>query len=201
MMGYYTRFLQPQLAPQQELLMKVRQLVLCAFMLIALPAIANNAPANNAPPTEASIQQLLELTNVRQLLDQVKLQMDGVMSSAMRNAQQGQTLTPERQAVLDRMKEKMIATMNEALNWDMLQPMYVRTYRESLTQDELDGMIKFYKSAAGRAYIKKMPVIMQNIMGEMQGILKPLQERLADIQKETIQELKDLKPSQGASTS
>jgi len=170
-------------------------------MLIALPAIANNAPANNAPPTEASIQQLLELTNVRQLLDQVKLQMDGVMSSAMRNAQQGQTLTPERQAVLDRMKEKMIATMNEALNWDMLQPMYVRTYRESLTQDELDGMIKFYKSAAGRAYIKKMPVIMQNIMGEMQGILKPLQERLADIQKETIQELKDLKPSQGASTS
>jgi hypothetical protein len=183
------------IAPQQELLMKVRHLVICAFFLLAAPAIANNAP-----PTEASIQQLLELTNVRQLLDQIKGQMDTIMANAMHGAQQGQTLTPERQAVLDRMKEKMVAAMNESLNWDTLQPLYVRTYQESLTQEELDGMIKFYKSPSGRAYIKKMPLIMQNIMGEMQEILKPLQQRLADIQKQTIQELKDAKPAQGAST-
>ena len=46
---------------------------------------------------------------------------------------------------------------------------------------------------------KLTPVIMQNVMVEMQGMLKPMQDKLAEIQKQTIQELKDLKASQDAS--
>jgi uncharacterized protein len=77
--------------------------------------------------------------------------------------------------------------------------MYVRTYRASLTQDELDGMLKFYRSSAGQAFIKKMPLIMQNVMTEMQGMIKPMQQKLVEIQRQTMQELQDLKSSQGAS--
>jgi uncharacterized protein len=127
--------------------------------------------------------------------------MDGFMNNAVRSAQQSQTITPERQAILDRMREKMAAVVNESLNWDSMLPMYVRIYQASLTQRELDGIIDFYQSPAGRAYTKKMPLIMQNVMSEMQGILKPLQQKLAEIQKEATQELKDLKASQGGSTS
>jgi hypothetical protein len=171
-------------------------LAICGLLLVTAPAFANDAP-----PTEESIQLLLQLTNARQLLDQVKGQMDALMSNAMQSAQQGQTITPERQAVLDRMRAKMAAAVNEALNWDTLLPMYVHTYQASLTQYELDGIINFYQSPAGQAYTKKMPVIMQNVMVEMQGMMKPLQQKLADIQKQTIQELKDLKAAQGASSS
>jgi uncharacterized protein len=180
--------------------MKIRQLVCCICLLAAVPVFADDAP-----PTEQSIQQLLELTNVRQLLDQIKLQFDSMMSAAIRDAQQGQTLTPERQAVVDRMKAKMSAVMKETLNWDTMMPLYVRTYRASLTQDELDGMIAFYQSPPGQAYIKKMPVIMQNVMVEMQAMIKPMQQKMVEIQKETLQELKNLPPAdsaaQGGSTS
>jgi hypothetical protein len=57
-------------------------------------------------------------------------------------------------------------------------PIYIRTYRQ--------------------AYIHKIPLIMQNVMIEMQGMLKPMQEKLAEIQKQTLQEMKDLKASEGA---
>jgi hypothetical protein len=174
--------------------MAIRPVCICAFLLAAAPAIANDAP-----PTEESIKQLLTLTNAHQMLDQVRLQMDSLMGNAMRDALQGQTLTPERQAVLDRMKAKMVTVINQSLNWDDLEPMYVRTYRASLTQDELDGMLNFYTSPAGQAYIKKMPVIMQNIIAEMQGMIKPMQHKMVEIQRQAIQELKDLKTSQGAS--
>jgi hypothetical protein len=183
--------------------MKIRNLVICAWLLAAAPVLANDGP-----PSDASIDQLLTLTNVRQLLDQMKGQLDAMIDSGMRAGLQGQTLTPERQAVLDRMKTKMAAVITETLNWDFLEPIYVRTYRASLTQDELDGMIAFYASAAGQAYVHKIPLIMQNIMVEMQGMLKPMQEKLAEIQKQSLQELKALKPSEtapatphGASTS
>jgi hypothetical protein len=53
-------------------------------------------------------------------------------------------------------------------------------------------VIKFYKSAAGQAYVKKLPLVMQNVMQEMQGFMKPLQEKMISIQRESMQELKDL---------
>jgi hypothetical protein len=176
--------------------MKTPHLVICAWILTATPAFANDGP-----PTDASIQQLLTLTNARQMLDQMKGQMDSFMSAAMRDAQKDQPLTPERQAVLDRMKTKMTAVVVDMLNWDTLEPMYVRIYRTSLTQDELDGIIAFYSSDAGQAYIHKMPVIMQGLLTEMQGMIKPMQQKLVDIQQQAIQEMQAIKPAQGASAS
>jgi uncharacterized protein len=127
------------------------------------------------------------------MLDSVKGQMTTMMNTTMQNATRSQTITPERQAVLDRMATRMSAVVTDMMNWDDMLPMYLRTFRAAFTQDEIDGVIKFYKSPAGKAYIKKMPVVMQNVMQEMPQFIKPVQEKMAAIQKESIQELKDLK--------
>ena len=140
---------------------------------------------------------MLDLTNAQQLITSMKGQMTTMMNAAMQNATKGQTITPERQAIIDRMAAKMSAAVTDMLNWDNLLPLYMRSYRESFTQDEIDGAIKFYKSAAGQAYVKKLPLVMQNVMGEMQGIIKPLQEKMLAIQKEAMQELKALQDKDG----
>jgi uncharacterized protein len=163
-----------------------------ATALIWILVSAGAAAANNAPASDASIRQMLELTNARQIIEGVKGQMGTMMNTAMQNATRGQTLTPERQAVIDRMSAKMSAVASDMLTWDALLPIYLRTYRDSFTQDEIDGVIKFYKSAAGQAYVKKLPLVMQNVMREMQGVMKPAQEKMMAIQRETMQELKDL---------
>ena len=69
--------------------MKIRELMICACLLAAAPAIANDHP-----PSDASIDQLLTLTNARQLLDQMKAQVDSMIAAGMHAAQQGQALTP-----------------------------------------------------------------------------------------------------------
>ena len=135
---------------------------------------------------------MLELTNARQMLTDMKGQMTAMMNSTMQAATRGQTMTPERQAVLDRMSAKMSALISDSLNWSDLLPLYLRAYRDSFTQDEIDGLIKFYKSAAGQAYVKKLPLVLQNIMREMPEMMKPMQERMMAIQKESLQELKNL---------
>jgi uncharacterized protein len=153
---------------------------------------------NNAPASDASIRELLELTNAQQMIAGMKGQMTTMMNAASQNATRGQTVTPERQAILDRMADKMSGVVTDMLNWDVLLPIYLRTYRDSFTQDEINGAIKFYKSAAGQAYVKKMPLAMQNVMREMQDFMKPVQEKMLAIQKESIQELKDLKDKEDA---
>lgn len=153
--------------------------------------------ANNAPASDASIRQMLELTNAQQMIAGMKGQMTAMMNSAMQNAMTGQTLTPQRQAIVDRMAAKMSAVVTDMLNWDDLLPIYMRTYRDSFTQDEIDGAIKFYKSAAGQAYVKKLPLVMQNVVREMQDFMKPAQEKMLAIQKESMQELKALQDKDG----
>jgi uncharacterized protein len=163
-----------------------------AVALLWILVCTGAGAANNAPASDASIRQMLELTNAQQMIAGMKGQMSALMNTTVQNAMNGQTLTPERQAIIDRMSAKMSAAASDFLNWDALLPIYLRTYRDSFTQDEIDGVNKFYKSAAGQAYVKKLPLVMQNVMGEMQGIIKPLQEKMLAIQKEAMQELKDL---------
>ena len=165
-------------------------------IVIGMLMCASAFAANTSPASDASIRQMLELTNAQQMLTDMKGQMTAMMSSTMQNATKGQALTPDRQAIIDRMSAKMSSVLSDALNWDTLLPLYLRTYRESFTQDEIDGVIRFYKSAAGQAYIKKLPLVMQNIMREIPEMMKPAQEKMTAIQKETLRELKDLQDAE-----
>jgi hypothetical protein len=165
-------------------------------VVMGMLTCASAFAANTSPASDASIRQMLELTNAQQMLADMKGQMTAMMSSTMQNATKGQALTPERQAIIDRMSTKMSAVLSDTLNWDTLLPLYLQTYRQSFTQDEIDGVIRFYKSAAGQAYIKKMPLVMQNIMREIPEMMKPAQEKMMAIQKESLRELKDLQDAE-----
>jgi hypothetical protein len=165
--------------------------MLCACLLLAGPAVANDAPAS-----DESIREMLAVTDARKIVDTVKAQVDAMVKTTSQQAMQGKTVTPERQAILDSTRAKMEAVLDETLSWDNLEPLYLRTYRASFTQDEVDGIIAFYRTPVGQATIKKMPLVMQNVMSEMQGMLKPMREKIQQIQRESQQELKDL-PAQG----
>lgn len=164
-----------------------------AVALLGMLICGTAAAANNAPASDASIRQMLDLTNAQQMLVSLKAQMTAMMNTTMQNATKNQDITPARQAILDRTTAKISAAVSDALNWDTLLPIYLRSYRDSFTQDEIDGVIKFYKSAAGRAYVKKLPLVMQNVMREIPAFVKPLQEKMLAIQKESMQELEALK--------
>jgi hypothetical protein len=173
----------------------------CGTDVIATPATAatpaaDTAPAaamaGDSPPSDASIQELLEVTDAHQLIDGLRVQVDAMVSAAAQQARQGKAVTPEVQGVLDRMHAKMLAVADETLNWDTMQGICIRTYRASFTQDELDSIIAFYKTAAGRALVKKMPAVLHNVMTEMQGATSLMREKIRQIQLDTMNELNSL---------
>ena len=163
-------------------------LVLCAS--VASAADSTSPGAANNPPSEASIKQLLEATQAHKLIDSVMAQMDAVMKQTMQQATQGQQVPPKVQKDIDKREAEMMAALKEMLDWNKLEPMYVRVYQKSFTQSEVDGMIAFYKPPAGQAVISKMPAVMQNTMNEMQQMMGPMMQRLQKMQQEVVAELK-----------
>jgi hypothetical protein len=159
------------------------------------PPTAQNAPAKQAdavgnPPSEASVKQLLEVMQAHKMLDATMAQMSAFMKQMMEQATQGQKITPQIQKDIDRRQSEMTNTFKEVLDWNKLEPMYVRVYQKSFTQQELDGMIGFYKTTAGQAVINKMPVVMQNTMSEMQQMMQPMIQRMRQQQEEVVAEIK-----------
>ena len=80
--------------------------------------------------------------------------------------------------------------MKELLDWKKLEPVYVRIYQKSFSQEEVDGMIAFYKTPAGQAVIGKMPAVMQNTMDEMQQMMTPVMQKMQRMQQDVAAEMK-----------
>src|SRR5437763_14739789 len=143
--------------------------ILALACSIALPS----AFAADQRPTEASINQLLEVTQVRKFLESTMAQMDALMKQAAQQVTQGQKITPEVQKQIDQGRTEAISMMKEILDWNKLKSMYVRIYQKSFNQQEIDSMIAMYKSPAGQMLLNKMPIMLQNAMSEMHQMMQP----------------------------
>jgi hypothetical protein len=159
---------------------------------VSMLLIAGTGFANDAPPTDASIEELTTLVRSQEVFNGLKPQFESMISASVNEVSKGKAITPRRQAVIDRMREKMVAAFNESFNFESLQVITIRIYQATYTQDEVDGLIAFYKTPAGAALINKKPLMLQNTMDELRVLMRPMVQRMAQIQLETEQEIKAL---------
>ena len=138
-----------------------------SMLIVAWPVFANDAP-----PSDVSIQELLTLTRSEELVNGMKPQLNAMISASINQVSQGHQATPERQAVIDRMREKMVTAFDESFNFESMQMITLRVYQATYTQDEVDGLIAFYKTPPGQALINKRQPMMQNMMAEMQTLMR-----------------------------
>jgi hypothetical protein len=151
---------------------------------------ASPAPSAASPASEESIKQLLEVAQARKLIDSVMSQMDTLMLQTIQQATQGKEVPPKIQKEIDQQQAEVTRLMKELLDWNKLEPMYVRIYQKTFSQPEVDGMIAFYKTPAGQAVIAKMPSAMQNTMDEMQQMMLPAMQKIQRMQQDVAKEMK-----------
>jgi hypothetical protein len=165
-------------------------LLLCGSAVYAAETSSPSAPAPANPPSEATIKQILEVMQARKLVDSMIGQMDTLMLQTIAQATQGQAIPPKIQKQIDQQRSEMMAMMKDLLAWEKLEPLYVRVYQKTFTQQELDGMLAFYKTPVGAAMIAKMPAVMQNTMEEMQSMMGPVMDKMQRMQKDVVAQMK-----------
>lgn len=154
----------------------MKKWMLCLLLATLSPVFAASA----APADEASVRELLEVTKTRQILDQVYEQMDTMYAGSMRQAFGG-TLSADQEARVARLSSRMMALMKKELSWDVLAPIYIDIYTKTFTEEEVQGMLAFYRTPGGQAVIDKMPLVMQHSMEAMQsrmGSLVPAMQKM-----------------------
>jgi uncharacterized protein len=89
----------------------------------------------------------------------------------------------------------MMAVLGEELDWNTLEPIYADIYTQSFTQQEIDGMIAFYKSEPGQAVLAKMPIVMQKTMQAMQARMASMMPKIEKIRLDAMTQLKAATPA------
>ena len=159
-----------------------------ATAALALLAALAAGPACAEPPSTASIETLLTMTRAESMLGTVYSGMEQAIRQGMQAAAGDQPLTPEQQRILDTAPTKFSALVRSEFTWDKLKPQYIQVYQETFTQEEVDGLIAFYASPAGQAFIAKMPTAMQKSMALVQLQMKTLMPKMQAVIRETMAE-------------
>ncbi len=158
------------------------------FLISGLLAVSS---AFAEPVSESAIRELLVVTNTKNLLEGTKSQLDAMVAKGIEQGLNGKSPTPKQQQIITDMKNKMVALVQGLLSWEKMEPLYIRLYQESFTQEEVNGMLAFYKSPVGQAVVRKTPVVMQKSMLEMQKSLGEILPEMQKIQTEFIREMKE----------
>ncbi len=75
-----------------------------------------------------------------------------------------------------------------------MKPEYVRLYDEVYSDEELNGILAFYKSPAGQAFLNKMPLLMTKSMEIAQRRMAAVMPELQRITKEAVEKSKNSEP-------
>jgi len=157
----------------------MRRLLLLSVCLPAL-LLADEAAKRT------KIDQLMGLMNSealsRQMLDQARQNIMGQLNRP--------NTPPEMQAIEQEYSEKVLAIIAKSLDWSILKPKMAAIYDETFSESEIDGILTFYQSAAGRAFVLKMPELMNRSMKMSQDLIEANAPQIRKLTDEMVQKLK-----------
>jgi hypothetical protein len=147
------------------------------IVAVALVALAT-LPAVGAPPSPESIDRLLTATQVEKNLLQMQGASERMIRGAATQRAAGRQMSAEERQRMDAAVERTVGAMRQDMSVEKMRPQMARLYAETFTQEEIDGLIAFYQGPAGRAFIAKMPTVMQKSAQIMREHMDPLMRRL-----------------------
>jgi hypothetical protein len=158
-------------------------------MLIALAVVCTAFAAHAGTPSDQSVSDLLDASRMDKTIDQMMTQMDVGMKNSMQQSLRGRNLTSEQQAAANKLANDMSGIMKEEISMAKLKPIYLQVYKETFSQEEINGLLAFYRSPIGKTFVEKLPLTMQRAGALMQERMGPVMQKLSTMQNEFMRDL------------
>ena len=131
----------------------------------------------------AMAEELLNLMNVQETIEKSFAMIKQMIPAQTEKIKQvtGQTNMP---ANVSGQADKMMDMMAQELSWDKMKEDYIALYADTFTEEELKGIIAFYKSPAGQAFTKKQPELTKRSMEMSQKFMLQVMPKIQAMCKE-----------------
>lgn len=159
-----------------------------AVLMMVLTVGCSCAKADEASK-RAKAEQLFMLLHMDTMMDQllsgVKKQVQQITES-MPGADQA---TPEQKKQIADFQQRVLDLVNQKLGWKALEPDFITLYASTYTEEELDGIIGFYKSPVGQKMLEKTPELMTKSTEITQQKMREVQPQLSQMVQDFMKQM------------
>jgi hypothetical protein len=152
--------------------------LICA--LIAAPLACADETTKSA-----KVEELLVAMNVEQQQKEMMDQMSQMVIQQVKSemAKEG-NISPAEIAKMEDRQTKLFALIKDETSWTKMKPIFLKSYSETFTEPEIDAMLAFYHTPAGKAMVEKQPSLSTKIMTGVQSQMSNLIPRIEEILKQ-----------------
>ena len=137
----------------------MRTIAMLVLMLIPIFVVADDASKT------AKVEQLMQLSNAEQNSKAVFEQMKSAQIAQLRK---NVDVPTQDTSAAEEIQTRIMDLIASNMSFEKLKPAMIKAYMDVFTEDEIDGILGFYQSPAGRAMLQKSPQVMIRMMGATQ---------------------------------
>ena len=162
-------------------------------VVVVVMALAGGVKAHADEASKKAKAQELFVTlrmdrTMAQIMDTVMKQV-GQMTQSMPGSKQ---MTDADKRQLADFQQRVSAVVEKSIGWKALEPDFVDLYASTYSEEELDGLLAFYKSPLGQTMLDKTPELMTKsseiTQRKMQEVQPELNKMLEDFVKQVMSE-------------
>lgn len=167
------------------------------LLLVSLPLYSGAQTAPTAASSDdsarrAKVEELIRVTKLDQLMSQMSTQMTARMKQAAAQQNARHPYTPDQQKAVDDYITQIQKITLDAVSWDKVKSQVLAIYTETYTDSELDGILAFYRSPSGQAFIAKSPQLMTKTMQLVNEQMTVVQPQIQKANEEFAHKMQEL---------
>lgn len=155
-------------------------------LLLALAVSYSLSARADEASHRAKATEMMTVLHTQRMVQQISENLKKQISDAADKIA-GPTPTDDAKAKVADFEKKADQMIDTQISWDTMQAGFTDIYVKNLTEEQLDGIIAFYKSPAGVALLENMPTVNNQVTqfgGSHMTALQPLLKQLfEDFQK------------------
>jgi len=156
----------------------MKQLI-CVFVIgLCCVAVGGSVALADQASHRRAAEKLLDATNVKERSDQVKEQVKGYLRNTLQN--QFKDVPRDGQEMADALVNETMKWVSDDFSWEETRGMYVDIYAQVFTEEEIEGLLRFYQSPIGQKMLQKTPELTQLILQKTQA---RIQKKIPDLEK------------------
>ena len=152
-------------------------------LLMVLFVASSGARADEASK-RAKAEELFTLLHMDQTMEQITKNVMKQVQTMTESMPGADHATPEQKKLVADFQQRVLDLVNKRLGWKALEPDFISLYASTYTEEELDGIIGFYKSPVGQTMLEKTPELMTKST-------ELTQQRMREVQPEFNQMIED----------
>ncbi len=162
-----------------------RKLLSLLAMLVLLVPFAHADEVSK----RAKIEEMLTLIKIDAMMKQVINQSMAQSQQMVKGMLGDHPVSESDRKIVDDFTSKAFNLISQAFDWQKLKPAYVDLYASSYTEEEVDGILAFYKSPVGHSMLAKTPDLVTKSGAIANARMQVLQPQMKELMNDFMSKL------------